>query len=78
MELEAIQYPFMAESIRIKVGARIKAIRKKKNMTQAQLGVLTGIKQPNIYKYEKGQQVLGLEVLDRIAKALGVNIKELL
>jgi len=61
-----------------RTGSSIKEIKKRKDITQAQLGLLTGINQPNILKYEKGQRSPSLEVLERIAKTLRVDIKELL
>ncbi len=77
MELNLLEYELMAEAIKVRIGARIREIRTNKGLTQVQLALLCGLKQPNILKYEKGQQSPSLEVLEKIAKALRVDLKEL-
>lgn len=58
-------------------GERIKRSRKAIKMTQKQLGLLCGIDEANIRKYESGRQNPKFETLQKIADALGVGIDEL-
>lgn len=57
-------------------GAKIKEIRKRKGLTQKQLGDLCGIADANIRKYENGKQNPKMETLQKIADALGVPLLE--
>ena len=59
------------------VGENIKAIRKKKGITQKKLGELCGIAESNIRKYENGKQNPKIETIDKIASALGVSIAQI-
>ncbi len=77
MEMQILEYELMAEAIEARVGICIRELRTNKGLTQIQLAMLCGLKQPNILKYEKGQQSPSLEVLEKIAKALRVDLKEL-
>ena len=45
------------------LGLKIKEIRKKRGLTQKQLGALCGIADSNIRKYENGQQNPKIETL---------------
>jgi len=59
------------------IADNIKRIRKEKGITQKKLGELTNIAEPNIRKYENGKQNPKMETLIKIAKALGVHLKDL-
>ena len=59
-------------------GAKIRDARKRKNLTQKQLGDLCGIAEPTIRRYELGKLNPKYETLTRIAEALNVNPLELL
>lgn len=59
---------------RIRIGQRIADIRKQQGMTQAQLAEATGLLQPNIARIENGRYGITLDVLARIAQALGKRI----
>jgi len=50
-------------------------VRKEANLTQKQLSKITGIDQANLSKLENGKLNPSFDYLDRIAKALGKNIK---
>lgn len=52
----------------------IRRIRKEKKITQEKLEELTGIKQSALSKYERGTVIPGTEILNRIAKGLGVSV----
>ncbi|MEI8300185.1 MAG: helix-turn-helix transcriptional regulator [Chlamydiota bacterium] len=53
-----------------KLGKKIKLARVEKDMTQADLGKVTGLLQKSISLYETGQALPNLETLEKIAKAL--------
>jgi transcriptional regulator with XRE-family HTH domain len=57
-----------------KVGAGIKQLRKARGLTQAQLAELIGVERTSITNVEKGQQRLGLDLLDKLAAALGMKL----
>ncbi|MBQ8559837.1 MAG: helix-turn-helix transcriptional regulator [Tyzzerella sp.] len=48
--------------------------RKEKKMTQEQLSQRTGISRPNISRFESGNYNPSLEMMVRIAEALGMNL----
>lgn len=58
-------------------GMDIKDARKRAGFTQMQLSEATRIDQASISRMENGKQGITLEYLKRIAKALGVNLGEL-
>lgn len=60
------------------VGSRITEIRTSKNLTQEQVAAEIGMHQVSIAFIENGMRSPKLWTLNRIAKALGVNIKDLL
>ncbi len=55
-------------------GECIRKIRRKRNLTQKQLGELCGIDEANIRKYELGKQNPRYETLEKIANALSIPI----
>ncbi len=60
------------------IGERIIKARDKKNMTQEQLAVKTGILRNNISRIENGHHHPSLPVLEKIAEGLQIPIVELL
>jgi transcriptional regulator with XRE-family HTH domain len=56
------------------LGRKIRVLRIKRNMTQADLGFRTGISTPHISSIERGQRQPSLEYAVRLAEALGVPI----
>lgn len=58
------------------LGLKIKEMRKRKGLTQKQLGALCGIADSNIRKYENGQQNPKIETLRKIANALDISVIE--
>lgn len=57
-----------------KVGDGIQQIRKARGLTQAELAKLVGVERTSITNIEKGRQRLGLDLLDKIATALGMRL----
>ena len=64
-------------SLRKKFGKRIKELRKLKGLTQEQIAELINIEPPNISKIESGTHFPQPENIEKIAKVLELNIKEL-
>jgi DNA-binding XRE family transcriptional regulator len=58
------------------VAGRVRAQRKKRDLTQQQLADLTGIKRPNVARLERGIHTASLETLERVASALGTTVAE--
>ena len=59
-------------------GKKLQALRLERNITPAQLHELTGIDPRTLQQYEDGQLEPMLETMYVIAKALDVNLKDLL
>ena len=59
----------------LEIAYQILELRKKKNISQAQLAKKIGTKQSNIARMEAGQQNFSVDILGRIAEALGCNVK---
>ena len=60
---------------RVRIGKRIAELRKAKGVTQAKLAEKTGFSQSNIGRIETGRYSLGLDVLSKIASALGASVE---
>ncbi len=54
-------------------GARLKALRKQRSLSQTELGHLTGLHFTNISRYERGESRPTAETLKKIADKLGVS-----
>lgn len=65
------------EKLKKYVGNRIKEERKKKKLTQQQLGVLIGVKHNTISSYENATNAPEQDSLFKIAKALGISVDDL-
>ena len=59
---------------RIRIGNRIKEIRKEKNIDAKTLSTLTGIDAANLCRIEQGKQSAGIDLLSKIANAMGYRI----
>lgn len=60
-----------------KLGQRIKEIRERQNIKQIELAEIIEMEPSNLSKLENGNQLPKEENLEKIAKALNVDIKEL-
>ncbi len=56
------------------IGERVRAERKKRNLTLAAVSSRTGIKVPNLSRLESGKHTPSLDTLDRVATALDVPV----
>lgn len=59
---------------RERIGKRIAEIRKSKGVSQAKLSELTGIAPGNIARIETGRYSTGIDLLSKIADALGYKL----
>ncbi len=65
------------KALRKKLGLRIKDIRTKQKISQAQLAFESGISREEVYRLEQGNQNASVDILHAIASSLDVHIKEL-
>ncbi|UBM58215.1 helix-turn-helix transcriptional regulator [Marinilongibacter aquaticus] len=64
----------MDEKHRLRIGRKIRELREAANLTQDQLAEMTGLKKPNLSRIENGKYNTGLDILSRIAEALGKKL----
>ena len=57
---------------------RIKILRERANMTQAELAILLGVNENTISNYERGEREPSIDNLKRIAEIFGVSVDELI
>ena len=59
---------------RQRLGKRIAQLRNEAGMSQARLAELTGMEQPHIARIEAGRYSVGVDILGKIATALGKRV----
>jgi len=69
---------YMKGNIKEKVGFNIRKVREGLELSQEELAFLAGLHRAYIGQIERGEKNIGLRNLEKIAKALNVNIKVLL
>jgi len=67
----------MGSSLRRQFGIRLKAIRLERKLTQEQFAELVGISVDFLSLIERGINAPSFEVLERMGKSLGLQIREL-
>ena len=65
-------YPQITD--RQRIGKRIAQLRAEAGMSQARLAELTGMEQPHIARIEAGRYSVGVDILGKIAAALGKRV----
>lgn len=60
---------------RLKIGQRIAELRKEAGLSQRDLAERTGFNPSNIARIETGRYSVGLDVLSKIASALGASVE---
>ena len=65
------------DTLKYKVGHKIKTLRKEKNFTQEQLAEKAGISVDFLSLIERGKNAPSLESLEKLATALKISVKEL-
>jgi len=66
------------ENINTKLGKKIRELRQKKNLSQEELADLSGFHRTYIGMVERAEKNITLKNLEKLADALGIDIKELL
>lgn len=66
------------KNILIQFGNNVRRIRKQKSLSQEELADLAGLHRTYIGMIERGEKNITLNNIEKIAKALEVNIKDLL
>lgn len=64
------------KDIRILYGAKLKDLRKKKGLSQEELGFKSSLHRTYISEVERGRRNISIVNIAKIAKALGIAIKE--
>lgn len=64
------------KDIRILYGAKLKEFRKKKGLSQEELGFKSSLHRTYISEVERGHRNISIVNIAKIAKALGMEIKE--
>ena len=65
------------DNILDRIGLNITLLREERGFTQEKLAELSGLHRAYIGQIERGEKNLGLRNLEKIAKALNVNIRVL-
>lgn len=65
-------------SVTQKLGKRIRLLRREAGLTQEQLALAAGTSQTHISSIETGQQGAGIVLLDKLARALGVSVADVM
>ena len=65
------------KDINKEVGFKIRTIREEKGLTQEKLAGLADLHRAYVGQIERGEKNIGLRNLQKIAKALKINIKDL-
>jgi ribosome-binding protein aMBF1 (putative translation factor) len=60
-----------------RIGAQVRSPRKRRGLTITTLAQASGMERPNLSRLEHGKHVPSLDTLERVAKALGVRVVEL-
>ena len=68
---------FAAEFDRLRLARRIRALRESRHLSQSELAVMVGTKQPNVARLESGRIVPRIDFLFRVARALGSSLGKL-
>ena len=63
---------------RKQIGARMRELREAQGMTQAELARRAGITSGNVFRIEAGMYSMGLDLVNRVADALGARLDILL
>lgn len=61
-----------------KLGARIRAVRKERQMEQAEFAAKIGVTGNSVARWERGELKMSLDSLYRIKKTFNVNLDDLL
>ncbi len=66
---------FVAELEKLEPGYQVARLRILRGLTQSQLAEMVGTKQPSIARLENGESTPSLSFLEKVAEALGADVK---
>lgn len=66
------------DDIKVRVGARVRELREGEGLSQEQLAHAAGLSRPYVGALERGEQGAGLEVIEKLSRALRVAPARLL
>ena len=72
------RFGFMLLGVLTPISIRLEGLRTAKGWSQAELARQSGVPQPTISRIEAGTRRVDLDVLERLATALGVNASMLI
>lgn len=64
-------------ALREAVGAKVRSVRLGAGMTQAELGAAAGMDHRAVSRLESGKTSPNLDTLDRLARAMGIGVTDL-
>lgn len=64
--------------IKEKFGTRLRTLRKEKDLSQEELALKSGLNRPYISAIEKGKRNVSLEVMEKLAGAMDIEIRGLI
>jgi len=67
----------MKKEILVKFGKKVREIRTKQNLSQERLAAKAGVHRTYIGMIERAEKNITLENIEKVAKALGLSVKEL-
>lgn len=68
----------MKDSLSSKIGIKIRLLRTKNKISQESLAFMSGLNKNSIGAIERGESSPTVDTLDKIAKALGMSLIELI
>lgn len=68
---------FVNMDIKQRLGLKIKELRKQKGLSQEKLANLADIDRTYLPTIEKGERNVSIEVVEKLAKALDIKVKDL-
>ncbi len=68
----------MKDSLSSKIGIKIRLLRTKNKISQESLAFMSGLNKNSIGAIERGESSPTVDTLDKIAKALGMSLVELI
>lgn len=66
------------DEVDVQVGARVRLLRKQRNMSQTHLGEAIGVSFQQLQKYERASNRMSISMLSRIAATLGTTVADII
>lgn len=63
--------------MRIAFGKRVRRLREREGISLRKFALMVGVSYPYLSNVENGKQAVTIDVMDRIARGLGVEIRDL-